>query len=142
MYRTFLYSAAIVLVINGAPDRAAGATIQVLGQTAPVAAVPGFADRFYDMPSGGHPATHGTPVVAPGARVRVTAPPIAPEPLVGTVLRLDDVTIFSGLASRQRYEEIVAALDELLNGRRESKDDVTFKFKFNLAGLWDAWVCR
>ncbi len=37
MHRTFLYSAAIVLVINGAPDRAVGATTQVFGQTAPVA---------------------------------------------------------------------------------------------------------
>ncbi len=100
MYRTFLYSGAIVLAINGAPGSAAGATIQVFGQTGPVAAnrsaraprvggrapaVPHFADRFADMPSGGHLATHGTPVVAPGARVRVTAPLSAPELLVFNV---------------------------------------------------------
>ncbi len=113
MYRTFLYSGAIVLAINGAPGSAAGATIQVFGQTGPVEAnrsaraprvggrapaVPHFADRFADMPSASHPATHGTPVVAPGARVRVTTALGAPELLVFNVGDLNG----DGIVCRKR----------------------------------------
>ncbi len=100
MYRAFVYGATIVLAINGAPGSAAGSTTQSFGQPGPVEAnrsaraprvggrapaVPHFAARFADMPSAGHPATHGTPVVAPGATVRFTAPLSAPELLVFNV---------------------------------------------------------
>ncbi len=153
MYRTFLHSAAIVLVVNGLAGCAAVSRTQVLGQTAPpganrpalvprvggrTAAVPHFADSFADMPSAGHPAPHARPVVAPGARVRVTAPLMAPEPLVGTVLKLDADTIFlTGVALRRGKVAVpVASVKRLEVSRGRSSLALQFAVIGFIAGAW------
>lgn len=53
----------------------------------------------------------GEPVLVPGARVRVTAPRLAPEPLVGAVEALPGETLV--LESRKRGPAVRIPLDEI-----------------------------